>query len=62
MKIIYLNSILETILKDMPKNYSTILVGDFNNLLCSLIYFTINMLHIKYIPVMSVKQNPSIAI
>jgi hypothetical protein len=30
MKIIYLNSILETILKDMLKNYLTILIGDFN--------------------------------
>jgi hypothetical protein len=30
MKIIYFNSILETILKDMLKNYLTILIGDFN--------------------------------
>ncbi len=30
MKIIYFNSILETILKDIPKNYPTILIGDFN--------------------------------
>ncbi len=29
MKIIYSNSILETILKDMPKDYPTILVGVF---------------------------------
>jgi len=30
MKIIYFNSILETIIEDMPKNNPTILVGDFN--------------------------------
>jgi len=30
MKIIYFNSILETILKDIPKNYPTILIEDFN--------------------------------
>jgi hypothetical protein len=30
MKIIYFNSILETILKDMLKDYLTILIGDFN--------------------------------
>jgi hypothetical protein len=29
MKIIYSNSILETILKDMPEDYPTILVGVF---------------------------------
>ncbi len=30
MKLIYFNSILETILKDMPKDYPTILIGYFN--------------------------------
>jgi endonuclease/exonuclease/phosphatase family metal-dependent hydrolase len=30
MKIIYFNSNLETILKDIPKSYPTILIGDFN--------------------------------
>jgi len=30
MKIIYFNSILKTILKDMPENYPTIWIGDFN--------------------------------
>jgi len=30
MKIIYFNSTLETILKDMLKNYPTILIGNFN--------------------------------
>jgi hypothetical protein len=30
MKIIYFNSILETILKDMLKDYPTILIGDFH--------------------------------
>jgi hypothetical protein len=30
MKLIYFNSILETVLKDMPKDYPTILIGDFN--------------------------------
>jgi hypothetical protein len=30
MKTIYSNSILETILKDMPKDYPSILVRDFN--------------------------------
>jgi len=29
MKIIYFNSTLETILKDMLKNYVTILIGNF---------------------------------
>jgi hypothetical protein len=30
MKIICFNSILETILKDVPKDFPTILIGDFN--------------------------------
>jgi hypothetical protein len=30
MKSIYFNSILEAILKDMSKEYPTILIGDFN--------------------------------
>jgi len=30
MKLIYFNSILETILKDMSKDYPTILIGNFN--------------------------------
>jgi hypothetical protein len=30
MKIIYFNSILETILKDMLKDYLSILIGDVN--------------------------------
>jgi hypothetical protein len=30
MKIIYFNSILETILQEMLKDYLTILIGDFN--------------------------------
>ncbi len=28
--MIYFNSIVETILKDMPKDYPTILIEDFN--------------------------------
>ncbi len=49
MKILYSNSILETILKDMPKDYPTILVGDFN--INMLKYTSINNISKLYVQI-----------